>query len=123
LETKNAEIKESVILDEHLRWSLHIKSIENKISKNLAMIYRAKPFLSSSSLKSLYFSFIHCYLTYCNIAWASTNHTKLKKLYCKQKHACRIIFGANRTLPCESLLRTLGALNIYKITPSFNVHV
>ena len=54
-------------------------------------------------------------MTYCNIAWASTNFTKLKKLYSKQKHACRIVFGANKIEPCEPLLRSLGALKIYKL--------
>ena len=32
----------------------------------------------------LLFSFVHSYLTYCSVA----NHTKLKKLYSKQKYVC-----------------------------------
>ena len=107
-----------VLIDEKLSWKFHIKYIEGKISKNVAMLYRTKPFLNNESLKNLYFSFIHSYLSYCNIAWGSTNHTKLKKIYSKQKHACRIVFGANRKTQCEPLLRQLGALNIYKL----NIH-
>jgi len=94
-----------VLLDEKLSWKFHIKYIEGKISKNIAILYRAKPFLNYESLKNLYFSFIHSYFSYCNIAWGSTNHTKLKKIYSKQNHACRIIFGAIRNTKCEPFLR------------------
>ena len=107
-----------VLLDENLSWRSHIQTIENKISKNIAMLYKVKALLNLKSLKSLYFCFVHSYLTYCNIAWASTNHTKLKKLYNKQKHACRVIFGADRSTPSEPLLRELRVLNIYKL----NIH-
>ena len=79
------------------------------------MIYRAKPFLNFKSLKGLYFAFIHSCLPYCNIAKASNNHAKLKKLYSKQKHACWIVFRAKKEEPCKPPLFLLGALNIYKI--------
>jgi hypothetical protein len=122
LKINNIYIKRELFLnflgvkfDENLQWCSHINSIEKKISKNIAMMFRAKPFLNVSSLKKLYFAFIHSYLSYCNIVWGSTNHTKLKKLYSKQKHACRIVFGADRSVPCEPLLRVLGVLNVYKL--------
>nr|XP_047127737.1 uncharacterized protein LOC124808603 [Hydra vulgaris] len=37
------------------------------------------------------------------------------KLYNKQKHACRIVFGADTNTPRKPLLRVLGALNVYKL--------
>ena len=107
-----------VLLDENLSWKNHINVIENKVSKNLGILRKAKPYLDVKCLKSLYFSFVHSYLTYCNIAWASTNQTKLKKLYCKQKLACRIIFNVSRNTPSDPLFAKLGALNIYKL----NIH-
>ncbi|XP_057302725.1 uncharacterized protein LOC130636892 [Hydractinia symbiolongicarpus] len=55
------------------------------------------------------------YLTYCNISWASNNVNKLKKLYNKQKHACRIIFGSDRYAPTQHLFLQIGALNIYQL--------
>ena len=67
-----------VILDESLTWRNHIHTVENKVSKNLGILNKAKPYLNINCLRILYFSFIHSYLTYCNVAWASTYHTKLK---------------------------------------------
>ena len=64
-----------IMLDEHLTWRNHITTIENKISKNLGLFYKAKRVLNMNALKSLYFSFIHSYLNYGNIVWASVTQT------------------------------------------------
>ena len=57
----------------------HIKYLENKIAKNIGLMYRAKPFLDKESLLALYYSYIHSYLNYANLAWGSTYLTNLKK--------------------------------------------
>ena len=59
-----------VILDENLTWRKHINIIENKISKNIGLLYKAKFLLSQKCLKSIYFSFVHSYINLANIAWA-----------------------------------------------------
>ena len=51
-----------VIVDESLTWKAHISTIENKISKNLGILYKAKYLLNRACLKHIYFSFIHSYL-------------------------------------------------------------
>ena len=104
-----------VIIDESLNWNKHILSIENKISKNIGILYKAKQVLEIESLKKLYFAFIHSYLNYCNIIWGSTFKSNLKKLYGKQKHALRIIFGVNKFAPINHYFKELGALNIYQL--------
>ena len=69
-----------VLLDENLSWKDHIKYIENKVTKNIGLIYRAKLFLDKTSLLTLYYSYINTYLNYANLSWGSTNRTNLKKL-------------------------------------------
>ena len=66
-------------------------------------------------MKQLYFSFVHSYLNYGNIAWASTNKSKLKTLLYKQKHGARIINFKDKLTHAEPLLQELGALNIYQL--------
>ena len=104
-----------VMLDENLTWKEHIELIESKMSKNIGILYKAKFLLNKTCLKNIYFSFIQSYLIYANIAWASTNQTKLKKIYSKQKHASRIIFQEDRYTHARPLMKTLNALNIYQI--------
>ena len=69
-----------VLLDENLNWKEHIKHTENKIAKNLGILYKARTFLDRNALLSLYYSYIQTYINYANIAWGSTCKTKLKKL-------------------------------------------
>ena len=79
-----------VILDENLSWKSHIKLLENKIAKNVGILYKSKFILNQKRLKSIYYAFIHSYISDDNIAWGSTHQTKLRKFHLKQKHAVRI---------------------------------
>ena len=81
-----------VIIDENLTWKNHIEVVENKISKNIGVLYRASHLLDLEDLQKIYFSFIHIYISYANIAWASTFKTKLQGILKKRKHTARIIF-------------------------------
>ena len=102
-----------MLIDEHLTWKKHITVIENKVSKNLGILYRAGRVLDSTGLKNLYFSFIHSYLNYGNILWASTSRTKLKKLASKQKQALRIVY--NEYTDIKEIMVRMKVLNIYKL--------
>ena len=78
-------------MDEHLSWIDHINTLENKLSKNLGVLYKAKPFLNAKAIISLYVSFFHNYLTYGNITWCSTSMAKLKKTFSKKKQPIKTI--------------------------------
>ena len=62
----NNEIKRSesikflgVFLDENLTWKDHIRYLENKIAKNIGLLFRSKPYLTKKCLLSLYYSYFH----------------------------------------------------------------
>ena len=92
----------------------HIEAVENKISKNIGVLYRASHLLDFKNLK-IYFSFIFIYISYANIAWAITFKAKLQGILKKQKHAARISFHANRIDHVRPLLKDMKALNVYQI--------
>ena len=75
------------------------------MSKSIGMLYKAKFLLKC--LKDIYYAFIHSYLNYANISWASTNPNKLNKLHNKQKHADRIIFNEVRMTHSESSIEAI----------------
>ena len=56
-----------VLFDENFTWNNHIHPTENKISKNVGILYKAKYTINQQGLKSLYYSFLHSYLIYGNI--------------------------------------------------------
>ena len=94
-----------VIIDENITWNKHIEFVENKISNNIGIIYRASHYLDKKSLKNIYFSFIHNYVNYCNIAWASTTRIKLDKILKKQKHGVLIIYNKDKFMHSKRLMR------------------
>ena len=48
-----------VLLDDDLSWKERMKYLENKIAKNIGLMYRAKPSLHKESMLALYYSYIH----------------------------------------------------------------
>ena len=104
-----------VILDKNISWKYHIKTVENKLSKNIGLFCRAKQCLDETSLKTIYFSYLHSFLNYANIARASTHFTKLNTISYKQKQTARIVFDEDRLCHSRPLLRRLTAFNVYQI--------
>ena len=56
-----------VWIDENLIWRDHIHNVENKIAKNIGLLYQGKHHLDDKCLKEIYFAYIHTYLNYANI--------------------------------------------------------
>ena len=97
-----------VFIDENLSWKQHIDILSSKISKSIGILYKSRDGLNKQCLNQLYFSFIHSYVNYANITWASTSKSKLERLYRCQKHAARVI------------LNDMKALNVFKLN-IFNI--
>ena len=104
-----------VTIDENLTWKNHIEVVENKISKNIGVLYRASHLPDFKNLLKIYLFVIHIYISYANIAWASTFKTKLQGIPKKQKHAARITFHANIFDHSRPLLKEMKVLNVYQI--------
>ena len=60
-------IQKTILLDENLSCKEHLKLTENKIAKNIELVYKVKLYLNKDSLLALYFSYIHSYIKYANL--------------------------------------------------------
>ena len=103
------------MLDENFSWKDYIKYIENKVAKNFGLSCRAELVLHENSLLTLYYSFIHTYLSYANLSWGSTNRINLKKLLSQQKRAVRIINNRARFDHNNELSKSQKILKIYEL--------
>ena len=90
--------------------------LENKISRNIRLIFSAKTVLNKDSLTELYYSYICSYLSYVNMVWVSTHEIKLHKIHLKQKHAIRLICNENKFKHTKLLIRSLSHKSKYKIS-------
>ena len=107
-----------VYIDQHLTWKTHVNFTAAKISKSVGLLYKAKYYLPSKSLLTLYYALFYPYLTYCNFIWASSNVTNQPQIYLLQKRAFRAISEADykpSTKPLFANLKILGVFNIYSL--------
>ena len=86
-----------------------------KHCKKYWFIPRAKYLLNKSSVRCIYFGYIHSYLNNPNIVWGSAYQTKLKSIHLLQKRAIRTIFNEGKMTHSRPLLRSLNTLNVYQI--------
>ena len=66
-----------VFIDKNLSWKQQIVIVSCRISKSIGILYKSSDVLSKQCLKQLYFLFIHNYVNYSNIIWASTTRPSL----------------------------------------------
>ena len=104
-----------VTLDDKLTWKPHISHIANKISKSIGIIYRSSFYLPKTSLLTLYYSLIFPYLYYCNMIWALTYETNLRRLVILQKRVVRIVSRSKFDAHTDPLFKALGLMKFLDI--------
>ena len=106
------------VIDEHLSWVDHIRSVQNKISCGNYLLARTKNFLPSTIRLTLYNSLIRPHLDYGVLAWGGVGVSKLKPLITIQKKAIRNVAGKPsnaHTSPLFSSCEVLKFNDLYKL--------
>ena len=80
-----------VILDEQLNWHDHINKQCTKISKNIALLRRAKNYMTENTLNTMYNALVLPHFTYCSTVWHNGNLKHIDKLKRLQKRASRVV--------------------------------
>ena len=101
-----------VLIDSDMKFSSHINSISNIISRNLGMIARAKRNIPKMQLLQLYNSLIFPYINYCCFIWGSNYASQIQKLTILQKRSMRIIEGI---FPPQSATPIFKKYNVLKV--------
>ena len=104
-----------VIIDYRLNWSQHIAHVKNKVSKGIGIMYRARIYITKSSVRKLYFSYIYPYLIYYIEIWGISPQSHLRPLFLLQKNIVRIITFSTYYAHTYPLLKDLNILTIDKL--------
>ena len=97
----------------------HIAYISGKVSRGIGVILKARKLLPLSTLKTLYFSFIYPFFTYCNQVWGSACDTHLYRLVLLQKRCIRIITRSKYREHTDPLFDKLGLLKMDQVNKYF----
>ena len=84
----------AILIDSNLTWKYHISYITSKISKTIGVIARLRHFVPTSTLLTLYRSFLSPYLLYCLTVWGQAPQIYLNQILVLQKRALRLIYFA-----------------------------
>ena len=79
-----------VILEEHLRWNLHINSLKCKLNRAIGILSKIQHYVPKFLFNTLYYTIFHSHLIYSCQIWVQ-NNTILRKLELPQNKALRII--------------------------------
>ena len=92
-----------VLIDSKLNGKCHVHYINNKLSKCIGIMIRARKNLPKSSLLTLYYTFAYPYLLYCIHFWGRSGKTVWKLLTKTQNRLVRIITSSGYRTNTESL--------------------
>ena len=78
---------------------------------------RSRPsfYLSTKTLRTLYFSLVYQYFFYCNLVWASTYRANLIRLEILQKRVIRTIAKTPWDAHTDPIFKNLGILKFHDI--------
>jgi hypothetical protein len=85
------------------------------------MLRTCKNFLSANSLKTLYYSLVHCHLVYGNHIWGCANSSVLTELFRKQKAAVRLISNSGYRAHTEPIFKSLNILPLPSLIEFFKL--
>ena len=103
------------LIDNKLNWSYHIKSVNLKLSKGIGLLAKIRHYVASSTLKSLYYSFLNPYIDYNLLNWGMAAPTNLNSVNLKIKKAIRIItFKERNSHNTDPIFKDLEILPLEK---------
>ena len=104
-----------VLIDSKLTWCNHISYLKRKISKGIGILCKLRKCFSSSTLLTLYYSFIYPYLLYCIEVWGNTSQCYLFPLFKLQKKSIRIIVSEKFNAHTKPIFLKLQILSVSKL--------
>ena len=109
-----------MIIDENLTQKPHIRSVENKLSRNIGAKKRVRYKINPHIALLLHDTII---LPHCNIIWGSCAKTYLDKLLTLQKQKFRIIVLSNRLTHASVLVYKLSRVSKLTINDIHSLQV
>ena len=91
-----------VDIDDKLSFSDHVSNVISKISRCNGAIFRASTYVNYSVLRSLYFSLLYPYLSYCVNVWGESSKGNVKRILTAQNRVLKLLYKFN---PNASLMK------------------
>jgi uncharacterized protein YdiU (UPF0061 family) len=97
-----------VIIDEQLKWKEHNDAQCKKISQSIALLKRAKQFVSQDTLLNMFNALVVPHFTYGSNVWNDGSCAHIEKLHKLHKRLARVITGSNYEIRSSEIFEILG---------------
>ena len=104
-----------IYIDEHLTWYRQISHVNQKISKNIGILYKLRHYVNLKTLFSLYYALIYPYLIYGIMSWDNTYKGSLQKIVRKQNQCIRCIFFLSKNENLEPYFKISDILRLESV--------
>ena len=109
-----------VIMDDGVKFDVHIDQITQKISKNCGILYKLRQYLHPKTMVSVYRSLIECYLNYCVLVFGNAYPVHINRLEIAQRKCIRII---SHQLPSSHTNNLFYNLKVLKFTDIYKYNL
>ena len=100
-----------LIIDETLSWNQHIDHVTTKLCSACYALRNLKYFVPQSTLRTIYYAYIHSILSYGLIFWGRSSNAK--KLFILQKKIVRIITSTGIRESCRKAFKNMQIMTLY----------
>ena len=101
-----------VVIDQHLDWAKHIECIGKKISKDIYLMKRIRPYITQQTALIFYKAVIQSRFDYCSAIWGNAGKGSLDKLQKLQNRALRSVLKVDWSFSSSDLFRVLKVDNL-----------
>ena len=91
-------------IEKQLNWRDHINEVAIKLNKANAMLYKVREFVSTDTLRSIYYAIFDSHLSNGNLVWSQNTNT-LKHLTIQKKPLKLMNFKPRNVDTCPSYLK------------------
>ena len=80
-----------IIVDQELRWDVHLKNMCSKLSNDLHLLSKLKPFVDAEGLKMFYVA--HCFskINYASTVWSGASENQIQKVNSLHRRGAKLI--------------------------------
>ena len=111
-----------------MRWESHINQMCSKVSRNLYLLFKLKPYIDLQNMKNFYHAHCLSHFNYCSTVWSKASDVLLKKANRLHRRAANLLLPSE-TMSTDNKFQKLGILSLNKqfryntLVMMFNAHL
>lgn len=105
-----------VVLDENLKWNLHISQTVGRLRKTIYIFHRLRKIASRNLLRQVYFALVQSIIQYAVVVWGGAYQTQIKALSTTVNTVIKVALGHPRRYPTNLIYQEFMVPDFYQVS-------